>query len=146
MRRLVVGTSVTVWIHAGACWPGVVATVCGHCGLSLVLVAGVCVASDGCASLVRWAEISSVLISSQTASTDGTELSVFVVSRVSGLGSTLAIEPAVAAASSISVGWRWTVTLLLLVMLSEPDLDKRADKEDEGSNHSDGKGNLVEAA
>jgi hypothetical protein len=87
-----------------------------------------------------------VMMSSNTSSTYGTELSVLVVCSVCGLWSTVALEPSVSATFGVSVGRRWTETLLFLVVTSEEHLNESTEKEEESSDDGDSESSLVETA
>jgi hypothetical protein len=66
----------------------------------------------------------------ETTCANGTEFCILGVGVVSCLWATVALEPAVSAASRIIVLWGRSVTLLLLVMTSDEKLDNGADQKE----------------
>jgi len=95
---------ITVWVDVCTCRPSVISTSRGDCRLRLVLVASVCASwpANCCAGLMRWTEIG-LMISSESASTNDTKLSILVVGCLGGLGTSVALEPASAASGCVVV-------------------------------------------
>jgi len=152
-----VGVVVAVWVDCGAGRTSMISTSRWDGWLSgnrFILFAGIgsTSSSTSVASLVRSTDGISVLdmvcskaISSDSSSSNSSELSVLVVRGLGGLWAPSALEPRSTRAGSVVVGWGWAETLLALVVTCEPDLGKCAEEEEEGSNESDSKADLVQA-